>query len=95
VRIPEADLDHFKRVNDHCGYPVGDSVFAAGGELLREIKRPTDVVTRFGGEEFVVLMPHTTGEPAKAIAERIRVSFALFAFRQSKTRCLSAAASRR
>ncbi len=71
-----ADLDHFKRVNDIYGHEAGDSVLAAFGRLLREQMRPTDIVTRFGGEEFVVLMPDTDLENAVAAAERVRVAFA-------------------
>jgi two-component system, cell cycle response regulator len=67
-----ADLDHFKRVNDIYGHEAGDKVLAAFGELLRRCTRATDVAARFGGEEFVVLMPHTDLEHALATAERIR-----------------------
>jgi two-component system cell cycle response regulator len=67
-----ADLDHFKRVNDIYGHEAGDKVLAAFGELLRGCTRATDVVARFGGEEFVVLMPNTDLKHALATAERIR-----------------------
>jgi diguanylate cyclase (GGDEF)-like protein len=67
-----ADLDHFKRVNDIYGHEAGDKVLAAFGELLRRCTRLTDVVARFGGEEFVVLMPNTDLDHALATAERIR-----------------------
>ena len=69
-----ADLDHFKRVNDDYGHGVGDRVLAAVGEMLRQQTRPTDVVTRFGGEEFVILLPHTTLPEAVVGAERLRLS---------------------
>lgn len=71
-----ADLDHFKRVNDQYGHAVGDLVLRAFGDLLRSRTRATDVITRFGGEEFIVLMPHTAIAQAIEVAERIRVSFA-------------------
>lgn len=71
-----ADLDHFKRVNDQYGHEAGDKVLAAFGELLRQHTRATDVVTRFGGEEFVVLLPHTDREQARVMAERVRQAFA-------------------
>ena len=67
-----ADIDHFKRVNDSFGHEAGDKVLAAVGDLLRRQTRATDVVTRFGGEEFVVLLPHTNLEQAVANAERSR-----------------------
>jgi diguanylate cyclase (GGDEF)-like protein len=66
------DLDYFKRVNDNYGHAAGDKVLKYIGALLRKMTRPTDVVSRFGGEEFVVLMPHTTLDYALAAAERIR-----------------------
>jgi len=71
-----ADLDHFKRVNDEFGHQTGDDVLAAFGQLLREQTRATDVLTRFGGEEFVVLLPHTDLAQAVAIAERTRATLA-------------------
>lgn len=71
-----ADLDHFKRVNDVHGHEAGDKVLVAFGDLLRLQTRPTDIVTRFGGEEFMVLMPHTSLEQALVVAERIRAALA-------------------
>jgi diguanylate cyclase (GGDEF)-like protein len=69
-----ADLDHFKNVNDTSGHEAGDKVLAAFGDVLRRRTRATDVVARFGGEEFVVLMSATELEVALGIAERIRCS---------------------
>ncbi len=66
------DLDHFKKVNDTYGHKSGDKVLASFGHLLRREVRATDIVTRFGGEEFVVLMPNTNLEEAIAVADRIR-----------------------
>jgi diguanylate cyclase (GGDEF)-like protein len=71
-----ADLDHFKRVNDTFGHEAGDKVLAAFGELMRGQARATDIAARFGGEEFVILMPHTDIIRGKATAERIRVALA-------------------
>lgn len=71
-----ADLDHFKRVNDTMGHEVGDKVLAAFGELLRTQTRATEIVARFGGEEFVVIMPHTNLAHGLASAERIRAAIA-------------------
>jgi diguanylate cyclase (GGDEF)-like protein len=68
------DLDHFKRVNDTYGHLAGDSVLKAVGSLLRTEVRDYDVVGRFGGEEFAVLLPEITEEHAIAIAERIRTA---------------------
>lgn len=67
------DLDHFKDVNDTYGHPVGDLVLASFSNVLRSSLRPFDVVGRYGGEEFCVLLPGTGIAEAISIAERIRV----------------------
>jgi two-component system, cell cycle response regulator len=67
-----ADLDHFKKINDRFGHTVGDKVLACFGRLLLAQTRPTDIVVRYGGEEFLVLMPHTDLGRAMDVAERIR-----------------------
>lgn len=66
------DLDHFKAVNDNYGHPAGDLVLAGFADLLHASLRPFDVVGRYGGEEFCVLLPGTGIGEATAIAERIR-----------------------
>lgn len=66
------DVDHFKRVNDTYGHDVGDIVIKGLGDILRRVKRDTDIVGRFGGEEFVVVCEETDEEGAKNLAERIR-----------------------
>jgi diguanylate cyclase (GGDEF)-like protein len=71
-----ADLDHFKAINDGFGHDAGDKVLAAFGELLRQQLRATEVATRIGGEEFVVLLPHTALAEAILIAERLRAATA-------------------
>ena len=67
------DLDHFKGVNDTYGHPVGDLVLGSFARVLRSTLRPFDVVGRYGGEEFCVLLPGTGIDEAVAIAERIRL----------------------
>jgi two-component system, cell cycle response regulator len=71
-----ADLDHFKGVNDTYGHAAGDRVLAAFGDLLRRHTRVIDIAARFGGEEFIVLLPNTDLENAISIANRIRESLA-------------------
>ena len=66
------DLDHFKRVNDSHGHAVGDQVLRTFVERVRTATRRIDILVRRGGEEFVLLMPSTTSEQAKVIAERVR-----------------------
>ena len=66
------DLDHFKDVNDSHGHIVGDSVLRQLGDLLRDEVRSVDLAARFGGEEFVILLPDTDLEGAVVFAERLR-----------------------
>jgi diguanylate cyclase (GGDEF)-like protein len=67
-----ADIDLFKNVNDTHGHDVGDVVIKGLGEVLHRQKRSTDLVARFGGEEFVVLCEQTDEAGAMLLAERIR-----------------------
>jgi len=66
------DLDHFKAVNDNFGHAAGDAMLQAVANLVRESIRHEDVLGRFGGEEFVLLMRETLLETGIAVAERIR-----------------------
>ncbi|HEY9514174.1 MAG TPA: diguanylate cyclase [Gemmatimonadaceae bacterium] len=66
------DLDHFKAVNDSYGHVVGDEVLRGVAAILQREARAVDIVARFGGEEFVVVLPETAEEGAVALAERIR-----------------------
>jgi diguanylate cyclase (GGDEF)-like protein/PAS domain S-box-containing protein len=71
-----ADLDHFKRINDTLGHEVGDTALVRFAKVLQDQCRPGELVARFGGEEFVVLVPSHPLETAVQIAERLRVSSA-------------------
>jgi diguanylate cyclase (GGDEF)-like protein len=71
------DVDHFKQVNDSHGHLIGDEVLRALAADLRQQVRESDVVGRFGGEEFTVLLPRTDGDGACRIAERLRSSAGL------------------
>jgi diguanylate cyclase (GGDEF)-like protein/PAS domain S-box-containing protein len=68
------DIDHFKRVNDTYGHEAGDEVLKAVAEALRSTARGADIVARFGGEEFVLVLPDTSAELAIRIAERLRLA---------------------
>ena len=66
------DLDHFKMVNDGHGHVAGDHVLRQFGQIMVRTARETDLVARFGGEEFSVLLPHTTAAQGQRLAERVR-----------------------
>lgn len=66
------DLDHFKNINDTWGHPAGDDVLEYVAHALRSATRPSDVIGRFGGEEFVLLLPDADTAEAEAAGERIR-----------------------
>ena len=67
-----ADLDHFKQVNDEHSYSVGDEVLRRFALIVQGNARGADVITRYGGEEFLVVMPETTLEQAHVLCERLR-----------------------
>nr|WP_275888492.1 GGDEF domain-containing protein [Desulfobulbus alkaliphilus] len=68
------DLDHFKQVNDQYGHNVGDFVLKQTAEILLHCSRKQDAVARWGGEEFIMLLPATELDTAVLVAERIRRS---------------------
>jgi len=72
-----ADLDHFKGINDQYGHDVGDEALRHVAGLLRRSCRESDVVARWGGEEFALCLPDTPGDAALMLAERIRESIAM------------------
>ena len=69
------DLDHFKRVNDRYGHQVGDRVLQEFSRALTGSLRSTDEVARWGGEEFLILLPYTTAADARAVIDRVREAF--------------------
>ena len=70
------DLDHFKSVNDRFGHVTGDRVLVATANILKGICRATDIVSRFGGEEFLLVLPDTNLVGAMIMAEKIRAAIA-------------------
>jgi diguanylate cyclase (GGDEF)-like protein len=77
------DIDHFKRVNDTHGHDVGDEVLYEVAERLRRVSRNSDVVSRWGGEEFLCIFPDTNMRQGRLVAERIRKAIADDAFSTS------------
>ncbi|MHA2797838.1 sensor domain-containing diguanylate cyclase [Vibrio harveyi] len=71
------DIDHFKRINDELGHDEGDKVICTVAETLLRGVRSTDFVARVGGEEFAVIMPHTTTQEAEVVLNRLRVAVEL------------------
>ncbi|MCW8863364.1 MAG: GGDEF domain-containing protein, partial [Colwellia sp.] len=74
------DIDYFKQVNDNYGHHVGDLVLVEIANLVNETMRARDVVARLGGEEFVILLPDTDIDKAKAIAVRVIEKVATYSF---------------
>jgi len=66
------DVDHFKRINDQYGHPAGDACLIALAELMQGLSRQSDIIGRYGGEEFMLLLPHTNLQQAELFAERLR-----------------------
>jgi diguanylate cyclase (GGDEF)-like protein len=67
------DIDHFKQINDSHGHLAGDTAIQQVGKILAELTRRSDMVFRYGGEEFIILLPETDIEGASALGEKIRV----------------------
>ena len=76
------DVDHFKSVNDQFGHQVGDTVLREFAKLLKNRMRGSDILARWGGEEFIVLLPATKLEDCEIIAEDIRRAVEIYSFSQ-------------
>ena len=74
------DIDNFKQVNDEYGHPFGDKVLVAVADLIRQSTRKSDVVCRWGGEEFLILMPNCCIEDAQGLAAKIQHKLAATCF---------------
>lgn len=83
------DIDHFKHINDTFGHLVGDKVLKQFAELVQNAIRQQDMFTRYGGEEFVLLLPDTALEGAMKIAEKIRATIESSAFKHVKSITIS------
>ena len=71
------DIDHFKRINDRFGHDYGDRVIQTVAQVLQRECRETDFVARIGGEEFGVILPHTTTEEAEYVLNRLRIAVSI------------------
>lgn len=74
------DIDDFKSINDNYGHVVGDKILKTLSLLMQEIIRPSDIIGRYGGEEFLVILPQTNCEHSLPIAERIRENIEFYEF---------------
>lgn len=79
------DIDHFKKINDQYGHAIGDKVLCDVAKQLSNRIRGTDFLARFGGEEFVMLLPGADIEAASQLADQIRISIAESGLRNAKT----------
>jgi diguanylate cyclase (GGDEF)-like protein len=73
LAIGMVDIDFFKKFNDTFGHLVGDDILKVIASLMQKTSRPTDCVGRYGGEEFIFILPDTSFEPALHFAERFRL----------------------
>lgn len=81
------DIDHFKQVNDEYGHMAGDEVIREISKLFTEYTRISDIVGRYGGEEFAVILPDTKLEDAMLFAERMRLAVQFLSVQPYRVRC--------
>jgi diguanylate cyclase (GGDEF)-like protein len=74
IAVAVIDVDRFKQINDTVGHSAGDRVLAEVAAVCRQSVREVDVLARLGGDEFAVLMPSTSREQGRAVAERVRIA---------------------
>jgi diguanylate cyclase (GGDEF)-like protein len=86
VAVVLVDLDHFKRVNDTLGHPAGDAALQAVAACLRATLRGQDIAARWGGEEFILLLPETGGDGALHKADALRLAVAALPIRCGQER---------
>jgi diguanylate cyclase (GGDEF)-like protein len=74
LAVALADLDHFKQVNDSLGHGAGDAVLREAARRMKHALRDIDAIGRYGGEEFLIVLPHCSVEDARHVADRVRVA---------------------
>lgn len=79
------DIDHFKHINDTHGHPAGDRVIRGLAQLLRQRLRSTDIIGRYGGEEFAVILPDTDNAGASVLLDDLRQAFTALEFEAGRT----------
>jgi diguanylate cyclase (GGDEF)-like protein len=80
MAILMVDIDHFKRINDEFGHMLGDEVLRQISQLMTQHLRKADIICRYGGEEFAILLPETVGESAVGVADKLRKKIEQFSF---------------
>jgi two-component system, cell cycle response regulator len=85
MSVAMLDLDRFKAVNDTYGHPTGDVILYETARILKETAREIDMVGRYGGEEFIAILPDTDEDAAAQFAERVRQAVEGFVFRDGET----------
>src|SRR5690606_9870245 len=80
LAVAMLDLDRFKQLNDTHGHPTGDLVLAETARILRDNAREIDMIGRYGGEEFIALLPGAEEDEAAGFAERVRIAVEEFVF---------------
>lgn len=97
LAVTMIDLDRFKAVNDTYGHPTGDVILYETARILRDTAREIDSVGRYGGEEFIVILPNTDEDEAARFAERVRTAVEAHVYRDEENEirmtCSSGAAS--
>lgn len=95
LSVIAVDIDYFKKINDRFGHEIGDKVLVHIADMLKLTCRDSDIISRFGGEEFIILIPDTALSSAIVIAERIRQAIAGADFPESSHVTISAGVSGR
>jgi two-component system cell cycle response regulator len=85
IAVAMMDLDRFKAVNDTYGHPTGDVILYETAKIIKETAREIDMPGRYGGEEFIAILPDTDEEAAEAFAERVRRAVEEHSFRDGET----------